>query len=121
VIRVALGVTLLAIAVVAVMVAIPALTDGEGPAEPYAEGYFRGLGVAAILDALGTIALPILGLILRRAAAEAPVVAPAEAGVRLALELPSELADRLAAAAGRTGSTREEAALAALERGLPGD
>lgn len=42
------------------------LTDGEIPGGD--DGwYWRLLGVAAIVDALGTIALPVLGLVLRPA------------------------------------------------------
>ncbi|MBC3192467.1 hypothetical protein H7X46_15485 [Pseudonocardia sp. C8] len=63
-IRIGLAVTLIAIAVVAVMIVIPVLTDGEVPGSD--DGwYWRWLGVAGIVDALGTIALPVLGLVLR--------------------------------------------------------
>jgi hypothetical protein len=55
-IGVALGVTLVAIAVVAVMYTIPILTDYEIPGMNDADTYWRWLGVAAILDVLGTIA-----------------------------------------------------------------
>jgi hypothetical protein len=66
-IRASLGVTLLAIAVVAGMVALPILTNGEIPGSD-GEAYWRLLGVMGILDALGTIALPVLGLVLQRPA-----------------------------------------------------
>lgn len=109
-IRVALALTLLAVAVVAVMIALPILSDGEIPGGD-GEPYWRGFGVVTILDALGTIALPILGLVLRRADEPEP------SGLRLALELPPGLAERLDAAA--AGGSREQAALDALDRALP--
>jgi hypothetical protein len=111
VIRLSLGVTLLAITVAAVMVALPVLTDGEIPGSDD-DGYWRALGVVGILDALGTIALPVLGLVLRQ---------PDEGGdrqatVRLVLDLPAGLAERLDARAGE--DSREAAALVVLEQGL---
>lgn len=114
-VRAGLVATLLAIAGVAVLVAVPILTEGEVPG-PDGEAYWRWLGVLGILDALGTVALPVLGLVLRRARVTGGDTAdgvPA-ATVRLVLELPAELAARLD---GRGGS-REAAAVAVLEREL---
>lgn len=124
-IRVALGVTLVAIAVIAIMVILPILSDGEIPGD-HGEGYWRAFGVLAILDALGTIALPILGLVLRRAPsassgavrAETAAAAPVDASDRLVLELPATMSAQLDAAATAAGRTRESEALAAIERGL---
>ncbi|WP_337831397.1 hypothetical protein [Pseudonocardia sp. TMWB2A] len=62
VIRAGLGLTLAAIAVVATMLALPVITDG---AVGDREWYWRWFGVAGIVDALGTIALPVLALVLR--------------------------------------------------------
>ncbi len=62
VVRVGLATTLGAIAVVATMLALPVLTDG---AVGDSEWYWRWFGVAGIVDALGTIALPVLALVLR--------------------------------------------------------
>jgi hypothetical protein len=62
VIRAGLGLTLAAIAVVATMLALPVITDGE---VGDSEWYWRWFGVAGIVDALGTIALPVLALVLR--------------------------------------------------------
>lgn len=109
VVRLALGVTLAAIAIVAVMVWVPVLSDGEIPGE-HGEGYWRGFGVVAILDALGTIALPILALVLRRSAAPRPR--------ELRLELPDDLAARLDSRAESGGMTREQITLDALEAHL---
>ncbi|MER5671815.1 hypothetical protein [Pseudonocardia alni] len=62
VIRAGLVLTLAAIAVVATMLALPVITDG---AVGDREWYWRWFGVAGIVDALGTIALPVLALVLR--------------------------------------------------------
>ncbi|MBP2367926.1 hypothetical protein [Pseudonocardia parietis] len=126
-IRVGLVATLLAIAVVAVMLALPVLTDGEIPGSD--DGwYWRWLGVAGIVDALGTIALPVLGLVLRPAefTPASPPPSPPEPtepestelteSVRLVLDLPPELAARLDVHAG--GGSMENAALDVLHRGL---
>lgn len=110
-IRIALAVTLGAIAVVAVMVGLPILTDGEIPGDN-GDTYWRIFGVIAILDALGTIALPVLGLVLRGSAA------PTSHPQRLALELPPELAARVDEAAAQAGVPREQFALDAIERAL---
>jgi hypothetical protein len=114
VIRVSLGVTLLAITAAAVMVALPILTDGDIPGDD-GDGYWRALGVVGILDALGTIALPVLGLVLRRPDEHGEP----QATVRLVLDLPAELAERLDARTG--GGSREAAALVVLEQGLGAD
>lgn len=106
-VRLGLALTLLFVAVVAVMIWLPILTEGDIPGDN--QDYWRALGVIAILDVLGTIVLPILGLVLRHGAA----------AQRLALTLPVELAQRLAAAATTDGVSRDAAALAALDRALP--
>lgn len=82
VIRAGLGSTLAAIAVVATMLALPVITDG---AVGDSEWYWRWFGVAGIVDALGTIALPVLALVLRgRGHEPAPAAAAgtASAGAR---------------------------------------
>ena len=62
--RIALAVTLVAIAMVAVLLILPIATDGDIPGDA-GEAYWRWFGVAAIIDALGTIVTPILALFLR--------------------------------------------------------
>ncbi|ANY09054.1 hypothetical protein [Pseudonocardia sp. HH130630-07] len=113
-IRAGLAVALAAIAVVAVMLALPVLTDGAVPG-PSDDGYWRWFGVAAIVDALGTIALPVLVLVLRGPAG----TEPAPASVRLELELPADLVSRLDAAA--DGGSRSDTAVEVLRRALPAD
>ncbi|MFP5070424.1 hypothetical protein ACLFMI_12250 [Pseudonocardia nantongensis] len=132
-VRASLAGTLLAITGVAVLIALPILTEGEVPG-PDGSAYWRWLGVLGILDALGTIALPVLGLVLRRGPGPGPGPgsgsgsgsdsdsdsdsdsedAHRPATVRLVLELPVELAERLDDRA----DTREVAAVALLEREL---
>lgn len=74
VIRAGLGLTLAAIAVVATMLALPVITDG---AVGDREWYWRWFGVAGIVDALGTIALPVLALVLRGRGHEPAATEPA--------------------------------------------
>ena len=56
-----LGGTLLAVAVVAVMVIIPIVTESG-----MSDGYWRAFGVVAILDVLGTVVLTAVGVFRRR-------------------------------------------------------
>lgn len=112
-IRIALGVTLVALAIVAVMIVVPILTDGEVPGDD-GDTYWRVFGVLAILDALGTIALPILGLVLRTASGASAPTAPEG----LALQVPPELAARIDAAAAASGVTPERYALDVLARSV---
>lgn len=123
-VRVALGLTLAAIAIVALMILLPVLSDGAIPGEND-EWYWRTFGVVSILDALGTIALPILALVLRRSEAAAADEGAQEAAAHaptarldLALRLTPGLADRLDAHARATGTTPEQAALAILDTHL---
>ncbi len=115
-IRIALAVTLSAVAIVAVMVALPLLTNGDIPGDA-GDSYWRIFGVLTILDALGTIALPILGLVLRTSSASHPDAAT-PSSPHLALELPPDLAARVDEAASRAGVAREEFALDAIARAL---
>jgi hypothetical protein len=63
-VRVGLAVTLVLIALVAVLVVIPILTDGRIPGD-IGDAYWRVFGVFAILDVLGTIVLPVVGRVTR--------------------------------------------------------
>jgi len=107
-VRIVLAITLVMIAVVAVMIWLPILSDGDIPGVD-GEWYWRLFGVAAILDGLGTIVLPVLGLVLREAPAGFAV---------LALRVPESALPRLDALAAEDGSTRAQAAQALLLRGL---
>lgn len=142
VIRTGLVLTLAAIAVVATMLALPVITDG---AVGGGEWYWRWFGVAGIVDALGTIALPVLALVLRGRREHGPTsIGPASTGtvstgtaaeddgagipsavpevaadaapVRIVLDLPADLVARLDAAA--DGQPRDAAALRVLRNAL---
>lgn len=102
IIRVALGATLASIGIVAIMIILPILTDGEVPGERFDETWWRIFGVVAILDALGTIALPILGLVLGRNADGA------SSGGALTVVLPAYVAEQVRAAAARDARTPED-------------
>lgn len=115
VIRVTLWATLAAVAVVALMIIVPILTDGRIPGEGAEEPYWRIFGVVAILDALGTIALPILALVLRRA--EPASVEVAESGP-LSVTLPPYVADLVRTGAAREGRTPEDFAAWVLQAAL---
>lgn len=110
-IRAALPVTLVAIAVVAVMVWLSVLTDGAIPGEG-GDAFWRWLGVAGILDAVGTIALPVLGLAFR---------APRPRTTELRIQLPGPLAERLRIRADAEGVERESLVRDLLDRALDED
>ncbi|WP_431030608.1 hypothetical protein [Plantibacter sp. RU18] len=63
-VRMGLGATCLFILLTATLVSLPILTNGEIPGEA-APDYWRAFGVVVILDALGTIVVPVLALFLR--------------------------------------------------------
>lgn len=70
--RIALDLNLVLIGLVPLIVVPVILTDGTFPPQSLADVYWRFFGVVLILDALGTVALPITSLIMksqRRAAA----------------------------------------------------
>jgi len=111
-VRVVLVLALVMIAALAFMILLPILSDGRIPGWEDGDWYWRLFGVVAILDALCTIVLPVLGLVLK----------DARAGfVALTLQAPVELVARLDERAAAEGSTRAAVAEAALARGLPPD
>ncbi|MER3388946.1 MAG: hypothetical protein RJQ01_02830 [Microcella sp.] len=128
-IRWGLAATLVAIAVVAVMLILPIVTDGGIPGEDAADVYWRVFGVIAILDVLGTVVVPVLALFLRDgagpatpAAQEVSAAAPRHvAGAPLQLRVPDDLADVVRSRAAQQGRAPEALALDALRRGLAGD
>lgn len=130
VIRVGLLVTLAAIAAVAILLILPILTDGDIPG-PGGDLYWRVAGVIGILDALGTVVVPVLAIFLRDTPATLDVqavhdvqpvsdVQPVHAttGDPLVLTIPGPLADELRARATVTGHSVEDAAIEALGRSL---
>ncbi len=107
-VRLVLCVTLAAIAGVALMIWLPVLTDGEVPGD-FGDSYWRIFGVVAILDVLGTIVLPVLGLVLK----------DSRAGLAtFTAHIPADLIARIDATAASRGATRDAVVVAALERGL---
>jgi hypothetical protein len=64
IIRITLQATFVTIAAVYICVALLSLTDGR-IAEGWNDGFGRMVGVFAILDALGTVLSPVLGLVLK--------------------------------------------------------
>lgn len=63
--RIALDLNLVLIGLVPLLVAPAILTDGAFPPQSLADVYWRFFGVVLILDALGTVALPVTSLIVR--------------------------------------------------------
>jgi hypothetical protein len=112
VIRWGLWLTLVAIAIVAAMVLLPILTDGEIPGDENGDWYWRVFGVVAILDVLGTIAVPVLSLFLRD---EHPEPEP----VGMSIGLSPELAARLILASGYRRIHPEVYGRQLIEQGLP--
>ncbi|SFR84935.1 hypothetical protein SAMN05428970_3085 [Agromyces sp. CF514] len=115
-VRVSLWITLAAIAVVAVMLVIPLLTDWNVPGDE-GETYWRWFGVIAIVDALGTIVLPVVALLIREQPATATVLeaAPAATDGPAAASAPDALEQRIAELAARTGLERAALIGAALD------
>jgi hypothetical protein len=99
------------IAIVAVMISLPVITDGQIPGGDGGDWYWRLFGTIVILDALGTIVLPVLGLILKDARPGFAV---------LTIQAPADLVARLDEQAAATGTTRADAVAAAITRGLDG-
>ncbi len=126
VIRIGLTVTLVMIAIVAIMIILPIVSEGEIPGYENEEWYWRLFGVVGILDVLGTVVVPVLAIFVRDAPAvavadamaqDAAPAAPASAG-HLALALPADVAEALEQRAAADGVDATEAAIAALRRGL---
>ncbi|GAA1522466.1 MFS family permease [Agromyces terreus] len=128
VIRAVLAVTLLAIAIVAVMLSLPLVSDWQIPGN-HADEYWRWFGVVAIVDAFGTVLLPVLGLLMREhataaTAATPPRAEPVAASGQPDTSLDAALDRRIADLSARTGLDRTalmNAALDAFEaKGTPG-
>jgi hypothetical protein len=109
-VRIGLFITVGLIALLALLIILPIVTEGEIPGDD-GEPYWRALGVVAILDVLGTIVLPVLGRFLRDGGT-ATTIHPAT--IQLDADATAKL-DRIAAA---TGSSRDSIVSAAIA-GLP--
>ncbi|MFN3708418.1 hypothetical protein [Microcella sp.] len=63
-IRIGLAATLVAIGIVAIMLILPIVTEGDIPGDD-GDLYWRVFGVIAILDVLGTVVVPVLAIFVR--------------------------------------------------------
>lgn len=81
-VRYGLIATLVCIALIVLLVAPPIITNGDIPGE-HGETYWRIVGVIAILDALGTIVVPVLGRVFREGAAVVTVRLEGDAATAL--------------------------------------
>lgn len=110
--RIGLPLTLLFIAVVSLMLLLPILTDGDIPGAGHEDWYWRVFGVSLILAVLGSVVLPVAGLIMR----ERPAAA---AG--LSVPVPPELAAQVTARAAEAGVAPEDFVLQAVRERLGTD
>lgn len=110
-VRSVLVVALVFIGIVAIMIWLPILTEGEIPGDQ-GDWYWRLFGVAAIIDVLCTIVLPVLGLVLKESR---------DGVVSLVVHAPAALVAEIDARATAEGSTRAAVVEAALGRGLKPD
>jgi hypothetical protein len=125
VVRIGLWVTVALIALLAVLLWLLILTNGDIGTD----GYGRLVGTVAILDVLGTIVVPVVSKFLRdermgaslveAAVREAvPSVLPLTEPRPLMIQLPRELGERLTAAAIKSGRTEQDVAIAAIEKAV---
>ena len=113
VIRLGLLVTVGFIALVAILIIIPILTDGDIPGEN-GDAYWRVFGVIAIVDVFGTIVVPVTS----RFILDGPRagVAAAGAGASITIQLSQELEAKLSAIAAARSTSREQVIIEALEQ-----
>lgn len=109
IIRYTLRATFVAMAAVYIAVGLLTLTDGH-IAEGWNDGYGRMTGVFAILDALGTVLSPVLGLVLKSKEPSGSTDT-----VKLVVTVSAEAATRLRAAADKAHVSVEQLASNILE------
>jgi len=109
VIRYGLLVTVGLVSLVALLITLPILSDGEIPGPEAQDAYWKFFGVIAILDVLGTIVLPVASRFLRDDTAEVSPAPPPPA-----LSLSPELSARFDALAAEPGRSRESVTIDAL-------
>jgi hypothetical protein len=131
-VRIALAITLLAIAALALMGILPIVSENEIPAPGTEEAYLRTATVIAIIDALGTVVLPVVALVLRGSSAstaspdasatpdatptaDASDASAAFAASGAAVTTDAELEQRIAALQASTGLRRDALLTAALD------
>lgn len=115
-VKVGLAVTVASIAIIFAMLTFPILTDdviGDG------ETYWRILGVVAIVDALGTIVVPVVAIFLRDDRATHSTQRPSDqASTEVTVRLPALLVERLMNAAAARGATLDAVVDEAVTRHL---
>lgn len=117
-VKVILWATLVMMTIVAIMIILPISTNGDIPGRN-GDDYWRWFAAIAILDVLGTITLPVIGLVLRPRDAVAAAAATPPIATGPTIPVPGALAERIAVSAAAAGQDPELHALAALERAFP--
>lgn len=115
-IRIGLAATLVAIGVVAIMLILPIMTEGDIPGDD-GDLYWRVFGVIAILDVLGTVVVPVLAIFVRDEPRQS-VPPTADDPHSLTLTVPAEIGGALRARASASGVPVEVVAVEVLRRGL---
>ncbi|GAB3616927.1 hypothetical protein GCM10027416_14840 [Okibacterium endophyticum] len=106
-------VTLALVALVALMIVLPIVTDGRVPGEG-GDTYWRFFGALAILDAVGTVTVPVVALVSRagrrgvQAASEQPT----------SIQLPGNVAERLRSYAAAVAADPADVAAFAISEHL---
>ncbi|CAN5231849.1 hypothetical protein BH11ACT4_BH11ACT4_11910 [soil metagenome] len=108
VLRIGLPVTVAAVVAVGVLISLTIASGGDIPGSN-GDAYWRAVGIIAIIDGLGTIALPVVRAILRDRPAGT---------VRIPVDLPAELADAVRAESQGSGRTVDAVIAEALESAL---
>lgn len=111
--RIGLPLTLVFIAISTVLVLLPILSDGDIPGAAADEWYWRLFGVALILAVLGSVVLPVAGLVMRER--------PAAATAGLSVPVPPELAAQVIARAAEVGVAPQDFVLQAVRERLGAD
>lgn len=124
-VRIAMAVTLAAVATVALLLILPIVSDWKIPDADSSDAYWRWFGVIAIVDALGTVVLPVVGLLIRDRPAgdaadvpgsgESRAAIPATAAAPAAPAAATVLDARIASLTETTGLDRESLLTAALD------
>lgn len=116
-VRIGLGITIVFIALVALLITLPIATNGSIPGDLGLD-YWRVFGVFVILDALGTIVVPVVAIFVRDAPSAESAAGTAAPGMAvtgsLQLLLAPDVDARLTAVAARAGTSRERVAAYAI-------
>lgn len=108
VIRFGMVATVGCIVLTAVLLSLPIVTEFRIPTGETALAFWRAFGIAVILDALGTITVPVLALFLRDAQKPVTPSAPIEPAASGWVRLSGELTERVAREAATAGTTPDQ-------------